>query len=60
MIVAASGDSYSLKVADIATHFTVYPAAFYRVITATGATYGKGPTRRAIWARCRAAGGRMR
>ncbi len=28
---------------DVATHFTIYPSAFYRVVTATGATYDKGP-----------------
>lgn len=43
VVVAASGDSIYLQVADVATHFTVYPSAFYRVITATGATYAKGP-----------------
>ena len=43
VVVAASGDSFYLVVADVATHFTVYPSAFYRVITATGATYAKGP-----------------
>jgi hypothetical protein len=42
-IVAASGDSFNLKVIDFATHFTVYPSAFYRVVTATGATFAKGP-----------------
>ncbi len=41
LIVAASGDSYYAVVTDIATHFTVYPSAFNRVITATGATYEK-------------------
>ena len=43
VVVAAAGDSFYLEVMDVATHFTVYPAAFYRVITATGATYSKGP-----------------
>ncbi len=43
VVVAASGDSLSLKVLDIATHFTVYPSAFYRVITATGVTFAKSP-----------------
>jgi hypothetical protein len=43
VVVAASGDSFNLELVDIATHFTVYPSAFYRVITATGATYAKGP-----------------
>jgi len=43
VVVAASGDSFYLEVADVATRFTVYPAAFFRVITATGATFSKGP-----------------
>jgi subtilisin family serine protease len=43
VVVAASGDSFYFEVIDVATHFTVYPSAFYRVITATGATYTKGP-----------------
>src|SRR5262249_60695991 len=42
-IVAASGDSFNLKVIDFATHFTVYPSAFYRVVTATAATFAKAP-----------------
>ncbi|HEY8698607.1 MAG TPA: S8/S53 family peptidase [Rhizomicrobium sp.] len=43
VVVAASGDSFNLKLVEIATHFTVYPSAFYRVVTATGTTYAKGP-----------------
>ena len=43
VVVAAAGDSIYLEVMDVATHFTVYPAAFYRVITATGTTYTKAP-----------------
>jgi len=43
VVVAASGDSFNAVVMDIATHFTVYPSAFYRVVTATGATFDKGP-----------------
>lgn len=43
VVVAASGDSFFMEVIDVATHFTVYPSAFYRVITATGATFDKGP-----------------
>jgi len=31
VVVAASGDSFNLKVVDLATHFTVYPSAFHRV-----------------------------
>jgi hypothetical protein len=43
LVVAASGDSIYLVVANIASHFTVYPSAFNRVVTATGATYAKDP-----------------
>ena len=43
VVVAASGDSIFLEVMDIATRYTVYPAAFNRVITAVGATYDKKP-----------------
>ena len=43
VVVAASGDSIYLVVADIATRFTVYPSAFNRVVTAVGVTYDKGP-----------------
>lgn len=43
VLVAASGDSYNAVVIDIATHFTVYPSAFWRVITATGVTYDNKP-----------------
>lgn len=46
VVVAASGDSYYAVVMDIATHFTVYPSAFYRVVTATGVTYDGGPYKR--------------
>lgn len=42
-IVAASGDSIYLVLLDLATRFTVYPAAFNRVLTALGATYAKKP-----------------
>jgi len=43
VVVAAAGDSFYMVVMDVATHFTVYPAAFYRVVTATGVTYAKTP-----------------
>src|ERR1700734_2136627 len=43
VVVAASGDSIYLVAADLATHFTVYPSAFNRVITALGGTYAKKP-----------------
>lgn len=43
VLVAASGDSFNAVVIDIATHFTVYPSAFWRVITATGVTYDNKP-----------------
>ena len=43
VVVAASGDSFYFEVIDVATHFTVYPSAFYRVVTATGTTFTKGP-----------------
>jgi hypothetical protein len=42
-IVAASGDSIYLDAVDLATHYTVYPSAFNRVLTAVGATYAKMP-----------------
>jgi subtilisin family serine protease len=42
VVAAASGDSISAVVLDIATHFTVYPSAWYRVITVTGETFLKG------------------
>jgi hypothetical protein len=42
-VVAASGDSIFAEVIDIATHYTVYPSAFNRVLTAVGATYSKRP-----------------
>ena len=41
VVVAASGDSFYAVIIDLATHFTVYPSAFNRVITATGVTYDK-------------------
>ncbi|HEY1415515.1 MAG TPA: S8/S53 family peptidase [Caulobacteraceae bacterium] len=43
VVVAAAGDSIFLELIDIATHFTIYPSAFDRVITALGATYAKAP-----------------
>jgi hypothetical protein len=42
-VVAASGDSIFAEFVDIATHYTVYPSAFNRVLTAVGATYLKRP-----------------
>jgi hypothetical protein len=46
VVVAAAGDSFWAVVTDIATHFTVYPSAFYRVVTATGVTFDEGPYKR--------------
>lgn len=43
VVVAAAGDSFYGVVMNLATHFTVYPSAFNRVISATGATFAKGP-----------------
>jgi Subtilase family len=43
VVVAAAGDSYYAVITDLATHFTVYPSAFNRVITATGVTYDHKP-----------------
>lgn len=43
VVVAASGDCYNFGIIDVATHFTVYPSAFYRVITATGVTFDHAP-----------------
>ena len=43
IVAAASGDSISAVVLDIATHFTVYPSAWWRVITVTGETFAKQP-----------------
>lgn len=43
IVVAASGDSFYYKVVTLATHYTVYPSAFNRVITALGTTYDGGP-----------------
>ncbi|SNT22009.1 Subtilase family protein [Granulicella rosea] len=42
VVVAASGDNVSVVV-PLPTHSTVYPSAFGRVITVTGATYDKTP-----------------
>lgn len=39
VVAAASGDSLFYKVITLATHFTVYPSAFNRVITVCGATF---------------------
>ncbi|MDN0077697.1 S8/S53 family peptidase [Crenobacter sp. SG2303] len=39
IIVAAAGDWYREGLVGIPPHYTVYPAAFWRVITATGVTY---------------------
>lgn len=46
VVVAAAGDSYWAVLTDIATHFTVYPSAFYRVVTSTGVTFDDGPYKR--------------
>lgn len=43
VVVAAAGDSFYAGIIDVATHFTVYPSACYRVVTATGETYDHGP-----------------
>jgi hypothetical protein len=43
ILAAASGDSFSGCILDIPTHFTVYPSAWYRVITVTGETYSGAP-----------------
>lgn len=43
IVAAASGDSFYYKVITLATHFTVYPSAFNRVITVCGATFDKTP-----------------
>lgn len=43
VLAAASGDSFYAKIIDIATHFTVYPSAWWRVITVTGETFSHGP-----------------
>lgn len=43
VVVAASGDNFNLGPADVFSHYTVYPSAFNRVITALGATYAKTP-----------------
>ncbi len=41
VVAAASGDNFNGYVLDIATHFTVYPAAWWRVITVTGETFAR-------------------
>jgi subtilisin family serine protease len=43
VVAAASGDSFYYKVITLATHFTVYPSAFNRVITVCGATFDRTP-----------------
>lgn len=43
VMVAAAGDSFHVAGVDLATHYTVYPSAFYRVVTATGITYENQP-----------------
>lgn len=43
VMVAAAGDSFHVAGVDLATHYTVYPSAFYRVVTATGVTYDNKP-----------------
>ncbi len=43
VVVAASGDNFNLGPIDVLSHYTVYPSAFNRVITALGATYAKTP-----------------
>jgi subtilisin family serine protease len=43
VVAAASGDSISAIVLDIATHFTIYPSAWWRVITVTGETFARQP-----------------
>lgn len=43
VLAAASGDSIYLKIIDLATHYTVYPSAWWRVITVTGETFSHGP-----------------
>ena len=43
VVVAASGDSVSLTIINIATRFTVYPSCFNRVITALGAASDRTP-----------------
>ena len=41
VVAAASGDNFNGYILDIATHFTVYPAAWWRVITVTGETFAR-------------------
>ncbi len=43
VLAAASGDNFYAVLLDIASHFTVYPSAWYRVITVTGETFAGGP-----------------
>jgi hypothetical protein len=43
IMAAASGDNYNGEIIGLPTRFTVYPAAFNRVITVTGATYDRTP-----------------
>jgi len=39
IVVAAAGDWYRVGLLEAPPHYTVYPAAFWRVVTATGVTY---------------------
>ncbi|WP_196798394.1 S8/S53 family peptidase [Burkholderia territorii] len=39
IVVAAAGDWYREGLLEAPPHYTVYPAAFWRVLTATGVTY---------------------
>ena len=48
LVVAASGDSFYAVITSIASRFTVYPSAFNRVLTATGATFAKGPYKTSV------------
>lgn len=44
VVVAAAGDSFELIGSiPVLTHYTVYPSAFNRVITAVGTTFDNGP-----------------
>ena len=43
VLAAASGDNFYAVITDIATHYTVYPSACYRAVTATGATFDRTP-----------------
>ena len=42
-VVASSGDNYTMGPFDLFSHYTVFPSAFNRVITALGATYSRTP-----------------